>query len=408
MEKKVKTLSSDIPQRKKGASRIKVLITASTFPRYLNDTEPRFVFDLAKALLEYCDVTVLVPMDILAHEYEVMEGVKVIRYHYFPIHKWETLCYPGAIVPRIKENKWRALLVPFLFMSLWLHTRKYEKEVDLVNAHWIIPQGIIQCILPKKYIITGHGGDVTSLNKGIIKILKKKTLEKASAITVVSSQLQKCLKNTYHINDIKIQPMGCCTHVFGPQNRVENYFKQNGNKVILFVGRLAEKKGVKYLIHAIKRKDIKLVIVGDGPLRKALETEAEQCEGEITLFGKKNQEELPEIMASADIFVAPSITAEDGDTEGVPVSIIEAMASGTPVISTYSGGIADLITDGVNGILVAEKDSDGLTEKINLLLQNKELTEKIRKNALETVKSYDYAVIAKHYYDMYLQALHED
>ena len=79
MEKKVKTLSSDIPQRKKGASRIKVLITASTFPRYLNDTEPRFVFDLAKALLEYCDVTVLVPMDILAHEYEVMEGVKVIR-----------------------------------------------------------------------------------------------------------------------------------------------------------------------------------------------------------------------------------------------------------------------------------------------------------------------------------------
>ncbi|WP_143087440.1 hypothetical protein [Butyrivibrio proteoclasticus] len=89
----------------------KLLVTASTFPRWENDTEPRFVLDLSKALTEYFDVTCLVPACPEAKDSEVLEGVKVLRYHYFPIHKFETLCYPGAIVPRIKQNKARATLL---------------------------------------------------------------------------------------------------------------------------------------------------------------------------------------------------------------------------------------------------------------------------------------------------------
>ena len=73
----------------------KLLITASTFPRWENDTEPRFILDLAKALLKYFDVTVLAPAAPNAKEKEKIEGVKVIRYHYFPIHSLESLCSPG-------------------------------------------------------------------------------------------------------------------------------------------------------------------------------------------------------------------------------------------------------------------------------------------------------------------------
>lgn len=83
----------------------KLLVTASTFPRWEGDTEPRFVLDLSSHMTDEFDVTVLVPASPGAKDTEVMDGVKVIRYHYFPIHKWETLCYPGAIVPRIKEKK---------------------------------------------------------------------------------------------------------------------------------------------------------------------------------------------------------------------------------------------------------------------------------------------------------------
>ena len=151
----------------------RLLITGSTFPRYENDTEPRFILDLAKYMKEYAEVTVLVPAAPKAADTEVLEGVSVIRYHYFPVHSLETLCYPGAIVPRIREKKVRGLLVPWLFVSLWVHLFKMRKSYDIVQANWLIPQGIVQSFLKKPYIVTGHGADVTSLNRGLLKKLKK-------------------------------------------------------------------------------------------------------------------------------------------------------------------------------------------------------------------------------------------
>lgn len=101
-----------------------------------------------------------------------VEGVNVIRYHYFPIHRWETLCYPGAIIPRIKEKKIRGILVPFLFIGLWKKLLFELPKYDFVHANWIIPQGVIQSMFSKPYIVTGHGGDVMELNIGIFKALK--------------------------------------------------------------------------------------------------------------------------------------------------------------------------------------------------------------------------------------------
>ena len=135
--------SKDCEQKKK------LLITGSTFPRWKGDTEPRFIFDYADAMAEYYDVTVLVPAAPGAKDRERMSNVNVIRYHYFPIHKWETLCYPGAIVPRIKEKKIRLFLVPFLFLSLYCHLKKILPKYDIVHAHWLIPQGIVQSFFKK-------------------------------------------------------------------------------------------------------------------------------------------------------------------------------------------------------------------------------------------------------------------
>ena len=78
----------------------KILVTASTFPRWKDDTEPRFILDYCIGLSRYYDITVLVPAAIGAKQNEILEGIKVIRYHYFPIHKWETFwfhfyCFPS-------------------------------------------------------------------------------------------------------------------------------------------------------------------------------------------------------------------------------------------------------------------------------------------------------------------------
>lgn len=389
----------------------KVLITASTFPRYQGDTEPRFILDLAKSLLPYYDVTVLAPAAPEALENEMMEGVHVVRYHYFPVHKLETLCYPGAIVPRIKQKKTRVLLVPWLFLALFCYLRKHRKEYDLVHANWLIPQGIIQCFVGAPYIVTGHGADVTSLNQGLMKSLKRRCLKKAAAITAVSEPLMEVLDEICPGQKHRIISMGCDTSAFGQQYRVTELFHQENRPVVLFVGRLAEKKGVRYLIESLRylNKDyefpVKLVIAGDGPLREELESQAAEYGDQISFIGPKTHEELKSIYASADLFVMPSVTAKDGDKEGFGLVMLEAFASGIPVVASDSGGISDLIHNGENGLLVKERDSKGLAGAIHQVLSDKELYASLKEHAMKTVNEYDYQVIGKKYAELIEEVL---
>ncbi len=380
----------------------RLLVTASTFPRWKDDTEPRFVLDLCIHMANDFDVTVLVPAAVGAADKEIIEGVNVIRYHYFPIHKWETLCYPGAIVPRIKEKKIRVLLVPFLFMALWLNLFRLLPKYDMVHAHWLIPQGIVQSFFKKPYIVTGHGGDVTSLNQGVIKKLKVRCLKRASGVTVVSEHLKNKVKELVPELEPDVISMGVDTKKFGRQYYQPDYFGQGDKRVVLFVGRLAEKKGVTYLIEAMKNIDAMLVIVGDGPLRNSLEEQVKAVNDsmdtvKIVFWGAKAHAELRDIYASADILVIPSITAANGDQEGVPTVLFEAMASGLPTVASRSGGIVEIIEDGRNGLLVDEKNVDGIVKAVNRLLTDRSFLESIQTAEMETAKRYDYKVLAKRY-----------
>lgn len=391
----------------------KLLVTASTFPRWKDDTEPRFVLDLASHMKDAYDITVLVPAAPGAKEKEYLDGVKVIRYHYFPIHKWETLCYPGAIVPRIKEKKVRILLVPFLFLSLFFHLWKLLPEFDIVHAHWLIPQGIVQSFFKKPYIVTGHGGDVVSLNKGITRKLKIKCLKRAEHVTVVSEHLKKKVQELVPGILPDVISMGVNISQFGRKYRVPDYFGQGDKKVVLFVGRLAEKKGAAYLIKAMESVDAVLAIVGDGPLRENLEQQSQKINQragwkKVRLLGAKSHAELKMVYASADVFACPSVTAKDGDQEGFGLVMLEAMASDLPVIASNSGGITQLIIDGVNGLLCTEKCVEELAAAINCMLEDKALRDEIIENMKNMIKEYDYKAIAQRYMKVINNILSKD
>ena len=375
----------------------RLLVTASTFPRLEGDTEPRFILDLSKAMQKYFDVTVLVPSAPGTKRKEKIEGVRVIRYHYFPIHRWETLCYPGAIVPRIKEKKIRVLLVPFLFIGLWWKLFRILPQYDVVHAHWLIPQGIVQAFFKKQFIVTGHGGDVMSLNQGIIRKLKARCIKNASHVTVVSEVLKNEILKICPSTSPDVISMGCDISKFDKSLRKDEFFGQNGKKVVLFVGRLDEVKGVTYLIKAMADLDAKLVIVGDGPLRKSLEKQADKYADKIEFLGAKSHKELPVIYASADIFVMPSITTKKGQKEGLGLVLLEAMASGLPVIGTNSGGIPELVKDGYNGFLIEEKNVRLLSSKVKVLLESNQLRTMYSINGIKTARQRDYRIIASKY-----------
>ncbi len=389
----------------------KLLVTASTFPRYEGDTEPRFVLDLCKELNKEYDVTVLVPMAPGLAREEIIEGVRVERYHYFPLYSHENLCYPGAIVPRIREKKSRIFQVPFLFAGLAIALFIRLKKYDMVHAHWIIPQGLVQCLYHKPYLLTGHGGDVTSLNFPVIRQWKKRAIRKAAHMTVVSEALRQEVLDMCPDAEVSVNPMGCDTGRFSPKHRREDFFKTGacgtgGNeKIILFVGRLAEKKGVKYLIEAMQWVEASLVIVGDGPLREELQeqTKTLKLQDKVTFLGAKSHEQLPEIYASADLFAAPSVVARDNDKEGFGLVILEAMASGLPVVASESGGITEIIRDKWNGLLCEEKNSSMLAEKINGLLYDEALRDAVCRNMKTTVQSYSYEETGRRYREILKQ-----
>lgn len=391
MKKSQTELDGKMDQKKK------LLVTASTFPRWEGDTEPRFVLDLAAHMTDQFQVTALVPAAPGAKEREILEGVEVIRYHYFPVHKWETLCYPGAIVPRIKEKKIRMFLVPFLFISLYFHLFKLLPKYDIVHAHWLIPQGIVQSFFKKPYIVTGHGGDVVSLNKGIIRKLKIRCLKKARHVTVVSEYSQEKVRELVYEVKPDIISMGVDTSQFGEQYHISDYFGQGDKKVVLFVGRLVEIKGVAYLIEAMRQIEAMLVIVGDGPFRSELERQAMNMREKVVFLGSKTHRELQAIYASADIFVSPSITLKDGSKEGLPTAIMEAMASGLPVVASNSGGISQLIKDRINGLLCEEKCVRQIVDNISNLINDEALRNSILAESKKTIEEYDYHVIADKY-----------
>lgn len=148
---------------------------------------------------------------------------------------------------------------------------------------------------------------------------------------------------------------------------------------LVTVARLVEKKGVEYGIKAVvhlakSHPRLEYSIVGDGPLREDLQRLLIELdlESAVKLLGWKEKQEIIEILKDADILVAPSVTSRDGDREGIPNVLKEAMAMGLPVVSTQHSGIPELVQDGVSGFLVPERDVDALAEKLEYLIAHPE------------------------------------
>ena len=148
---------------------------------------------------------------------------------------------------------------------------------------------------------------------------------------------------------------------------------------VVSVARLVEKKGLPYAIRAIAALrrdgvDIALDIVGDGPMRPELESLIGELgmSNAVHIVGARSREEVAKVVGAAHLFVAPSVTARDGDMEGIPVALMEAMASGVPVVATRHSGIPELIEDQVSGVLVAERDVDALAATLRLLVDHPE------------------------------------
>lgn len=188
---------------------------------------------------------------------------------------------------------------------------------------------------------------------------------------------QKAIKLGCNSQKISVQGSGieCNRFPFIPRN-----LQPNSKIHIVTIGRLVEKKGIEYSIRAISQivgtySNIEYSIIGDGYLRTELEQliQSLNLTDKVHLLGWKNQTEIVEILNQAHIFIAPSVTSSNGDQDAPVNTLKEAMLMGLPVISTYHGGIPELVQDGISGFLVPERNADAIAERLIYLIEHPEI-----------------------------------
>jgi len=397
--------------------RKKILVLASTFPRWANDTTPPFVLELEKRLTNDFDIFLLAPHFPGAKKNECMDNINVRRFQYFWPATFQKLCYGGGILPNLKKNKWLLVqAVTLIFFEILAAINLVRKKnIELIHAHWLIPQGIIALILKKMfqipYIVTVHGGDIFGLQNNFLNSIKKSILKNADKITVVSTAIKKEIHIIDPNLDVYVVSMGVDANLFNTNKfdkSIKTKFTIHG-PFLLFVGRLAEKKGVKYLLRAMPDiikafpKTI-LLIIGEGTIKIDLEklTNVLGIRKNVFFVGGIPNAQLPNYYATADIFIGPSIQTKDGDTEGLGLTFVEASFSGAIPIGTVVGGISDVIKNNKTGFLVPQKSSYDIAETVIKVLKNPERMSQVKSNARAYVyKKFDWETVTTKYKKFY-------
>lgn len=392
--------------------RKKILVLTSTFPRWPGDATPPFVYELSRRLANSFETTVLAPHYPGSPVREERDGMAIRRFRY-SWGRFETLAGEKAILPALRGNRLNYLLLPFFLLAEFFSTLYLvrRRRIDCIHAHWLLPQGLIAAMVKVltgvPFVVTAHGGDVFGLQGRMATALKRVVLRRADGVTAVSRVMAEKIRELVPVANLEVMPMGVDATAFRPELADPAIRPALGitGAFLLFVGRLSEKKGVRYLLAAMPEvlksfPDTRLVIIGTGELENDLRTQAGELglDSEVIFIGAVPNHDLPGYYAAADVFVAPSITGSGGDAEGFGLTFVEAGLSGCLIVGTRSGGINDIIEPGVTGFMVPEKDSAALAELLTTILAAPERYAAIRTEARSRFRrNFDWEVIAARY-----------
>ncbi|MEJ2730316.1 MAG: glycosyltransferase [Deltaproteobacteria bacterium] len=389
----------------------KLLILASTFPRWNGDNEPPFVYELSHRLQKKFKIYVLAPHAAGCLSEEILNGINIKRFRYF-FTRWEKLAYQGGILSNLRNKPWLYGLVPLFLMAEYVVLVRMLRRhrFDLVHAHWIIPQGLI-ALLARPFakskpalLCTSHGGDLYGLRGRFFNRLKLFVINHTSRLTVVSRvMLKNVLSMGGDSKKVTVIPMGVDL-----KKRFVPPAKRREAQALLFVGRLVEKKGLRYLIEAMpeildKNPSAYLRIAGDGPEKAALKKRISELKinDRVQLSGPVFNADLPLFYQTSNIVIFPSVIAADGDREGFGLVLVEALGCECALVVSDLPAMQDIIIDGKTALVVPQKDAERLAERVNELLDNAALQTSLGKAGRQFVlEHFDLDRIAEEYTDL--------
>ncbi|NKB18002.1 MAG: colanic acid biosynthesis glycosyltransferase WcaL [Pseudanabaena sp. CRU_2_10] len=364
----------------------------------------------------------------------VIEKYKLLDRTYYPPKRPENYlgrCLKGLglVLQNLHRGSLSLLQIPKLFKynhevgSLkWLYRAMLfldRQEYDIIHCQFGTLSAMALLfrdlgILPGKLIVTFRGIDISQhvKEKGD-RVYERLFAQGEFFLANCEFFRQKAIVIGCNPEKIVVHGSGLDCRQFAYKTR---YLSADGIVRIATTGRLVEKKGIEYCIRAIaqiapKHTNIEFNIIGDGPLKADFEQliQALNVGDRVKLLGWKQHQEIAEILDNCHLFLAPSVTAADGNQDAPVNTLKEAMAMGLPVISTIHGGIPELVEDGVSGFLVQERDSDAIAQKLDFLIEHPELWEAMGRAGRQRVEAmYDKEKLNDELVQIYQSLLHPE
>jgi glycosyltransferase involved in cell wall biosynthesis len=360
---------------------MRILHVVTAFPRQKGDPIAPWLVELLQRLRARGH-----EIEVLASSYRGLgdqdqDGIRVHRFRYFPA-RWERLTHEETAPDRMRRSPLYAIMPLFFLVAgmrrAWSLAR--ERRYDIVHVHWPMPMVLLGWAARRAHrmpmVTTFYGIELRWVQSRLpfLKWLVRRAARTSSQAVAISSYTARELRK---FADVPIEVIPYTAELPPPAAATAS---REGDRSILFVGRLIERKGVHHLVRALgmlrHRTAARLVVIGDGPERPRLEQLAREVgvAEHVDFRGRVSDEDLRRAYAGADVFVLPSVLDARQDTEGLGVVLLEAMNYSVPVIASDIGGITDIVQHERTGILVPPGDERVLADALSRVLTDSELS----------------------------------
>jgi glycosyltransferase involved in cell wall biosynthesis len=370
---------------------MRACILTTSFPLYEGIAVGIHVIEQARHLVKLgIEVDVLAPHHQGALRQETIDGVRVHRFRYMWPEQWQTLCYGAGMPTNIRNSWWARAQLPFLLTFFTLNGLWIARHCDVIQANWSmagLAGVLLSKVLNKPVVLVMYGAEIFVLKDNpILKFIVKQS---DHVIGISQYTLDKTIQ-VQRPQAYSLIPPGVDVNRFRKRADtayVRRKLAQRGIDfsipLVFALGKFIERKGFDYLIEAIamlqESQPVQLMIGGRGPLKEALQQQVSKLGivDQVVFLDYIPDDELPAYYTVADVCVSPSIIDLQGDTEGLGMVLLEALACETPCVASRVGGIVDIVQDGVNGFLVEPKNPAELADKVQWLISSDELRQEM-------------------------------
>jgi glycosyltransferase involved in cell wall biosynthesis len=399
-----------------------VVMVTTSYPRFPGDSIGTFMEPIAKGVAARGhEVHIVAPWHPRLTRGPSEDGVFFHFFKYAPARALNVFGYAAGLQAdvRLKSSAWMA--APFALAAGWFKAMRVaqKRRATVMHGHWVVPGGVIAAAarpaLP--LVVSLHGSDVfVAEHTAAARTAAARVFHRAGAVTACSADLaSRAIKLGAAPERLEVVPYGVDASRFRPapddRASVRAAAGIDAATPLLFAaGRLVRKKGFEYVIDALRALDarVHLVIAGAGDLDAELRGRAASAgvADRVRFLGDVTQDAVASWFAAADVAVVPSVRDASGNVDGLPNTVLEALASGTPVVATPAGGIGSAIQEGRTGVLVAERDPSALAAAIDALLADPARRAEMGRAARATVEArFGWTVTAARFEAAYDRAL---